>query len=71
MSLRARLLTVLAVVSAAGLVAADIATYTALRSSLFERVDRSLDSSASGVRARSAGPARRSSSSSRSCAWEC
>jgi two-component system OmpR family sensor kinase len=49
MSLRARLLIVLAAVSAAGLVAADIATYTALRSSLFERVDRSLDASASGV----------------------
>ena len=49
MSLRARLLIVLAVVSAAGLVAADIATYAALRSSLFRRVDASLDTSATGV----------------------
>jgi two-component system OmpR family sensor kinase len=49
MSLRARLLVVLAVVSAAGLLAADLATYAALRSSLFDRVDSSLDSSATGV----------------------
>jgi two-component system, OmpR family, sensor kinase len=49
MSLRARLLAVLAVLSAAGLLAADVATYTALRSSLFDRVDSSLDSSAAGV----------------------
>ena len=49
MSLRARLLVVLAVVSAVGLLAADIATYAALRSSLFDRVDSSLDSSATGV----------------------
>ena len=49
LSLRARLLIVLAVVSAAGLVAADIATYAALRSSLFRRVDASLDTSATGV----------------------
>jgi two-component system OmpR family sensor kinase len=49
MSLRARLLIVLAVVSAAGLVAADIATYAALRSSLFRRVDSSLDTSATGI----------------------
>ena len=49
MSLRARLLLVLAVVSALGLVAADIATYAALRSQLFRRVDSSLDTSATGV----------------------
>ena len=49
MSLRARLLIVLAVVSAFGLLAADLATYAALRSSLFDRVDSSLDSSATGV----------------------
>ena len=49
MSLRARLLIVLAVVSACGLLAADLATYAALRSSLFDRVDSSLDSSATGV----------------------
>jgi len=49
MSLRARLLAVLTVLSAAGLLAADVATYTALRSSLFDRVDSSLDSSAAGV----------------------
>jgi two-component system OmpR family sensor kinase len=49
MSLRARLLIVLAVLSAVGLLAADIATYAALRSSLFQRVDSSLDTSARGV----------------------
>ena len=49
MSLRARLLVVLVVLAAAGLLAADIATYTALRSSLFDRVDRSLESSATAV----------------------
>lgn len=49
LSLRARLLVVLAVVSAVGLLAADIATYAALRSSLFDRVDSSLDTSANGV----------------------
>jgi two-component system, OmpR family, sensor kinase len=49
MSLRARLLAVLVALSAAGLLAADLATYTALRSSLFDRVDSSLDTSAAGV----------------------
>jgi two-component system OmpR family sensor kinase len=49
MSLRARLLVVLALLSAAGLLVADVATYAALRSSLFQRVDSSLDSSANGV----------------------
>ncbi|MDX6620275.1 MAG: two-component system, OmpR family, sensor kinase [Gaiellales bacterium] len=49
MSLRARLLLVLALVSAAGLLVADLATYTALRSQLFQRVDSSLDTSATGV----------------------
>ena len=49
MSLRARLLLVLGVLSAAGLLAADIATYTVLRSSLYDRVDSSLDTSANGV----------------------
>ena len=32
-----------------GLLVADVATYAALRSSLFNRVDSSLDSSANGV----------------------
>jgi two-component system OmpR family sensor kinase len=49
MSLRARLLLVLAVLSAAGLVAADVATYASLRSSLYKRVDNSLDTSANAV----------------------
>jgi two-component system OmpR family sensor kinase len=49
MSLRARLLLVLAVLTAAGLVAADVATYAALRSSLFKRVDNSLDTSGRAV----------------------
>ena len=58
MSLRARLLMVLAVVSAVGLLAADIATYAALRSSLFDRADSSLDTSAKGVEQALTGPAR-------------
>ena len=63
MSLRARLLLVLAVLSAAGLVAADVATYAALRSSLFKRVDNSLATSANAVagvlsRPRQDGPGR-------------
>ena len=49
MSLRARLLLVLAVLLGVGLLVADVATYAALRSSLFNRVDSSLDSSANGV----------------------
>ena len=49
MSLRARLLLVLAVLTAAGLVAADVATYAALRSSLVKRVDNSLDTSGRAV----------------------
>jgi two-component system OmpR family sensor kinase len=49
MSLRARLLLVLAVLLAAGLLVADVATYTALRSQLFKRVDASLDSSSIAV----------------------
>jgi hypothetical protein len=49
MSLRARLLVVLAVVSGTGLLIADVATYAALRSSLFNRVDSSLDSTANGI----------------------
>jgi two-component system OmpR family sensor kinase len=49
MSLRARLLVVLVVLSAAGLLAADVATYLTLRSFLFERVDRTLDTSADGI----------------------
>ena len=68
MSLRARLLIVLAVVSAVGLVAADIATYAALRSSLFRRVDSSLDTERERRRGlarplRPRGPARSRSSS--------
>jgi two-component system OmpR family sensor kinase len=63
MSLRARLLLVLALLSAAGLVAADVATYAALRSSLFQRVDNSLETSANAVagvlsRPRGGGPGR-------------
>jgi two-component system OmpR family sensor kinase len=55
MSLRARLLVVLVVLSAAGLLAADVATYLTLRSFLFERVDRTLDTSAAGI-SRTPGP---------------
>ena len=42
LSLRARLLLAVAAVALVGLVAADIATYTALRSFLVDRVDESL-----------------------------
>ncbi len=42
MSLRARLLAVVAVVACAGLAAAGLATYASLRSFLLDRVDRSL-----------------------------
>jgi two-component system OmpR family sensor kinase len=49
MSLRARLLLVLAGLTAVGLLVADIATYTALRSQLFQRVDATLDSNADAV----------------------
>jgi two-component system OmpR family sensor kinase len=49
MSLRARLLTVTAVLAIVGLVAADIATYAALKSFLVDRVDGSLAASATVV----------------------
>jgi two-component system OmpR family sensor kinase len=44
LSLRARLVLGVIVLTAIGLVAADIATYTSLRSFLFDRVDNTLDS---------------------------
>jgi len=46
MSLRARLLLVLAVLLGTGLLVADVVTYTALRSQLYKRVDASLDTNA-------------------------
>src|ERR1700741_5275003 len=46
MSLRARLLLVLAGLAVAGLLAADIATYAALKSFLVDRVDSTLNGSA-------------------------
>jgi two-component system OmpR family sensor kinase len=46
LSLRARLLVVVAVLAAVGLVTANVATYAALRSFLVERTDRSLAASA-------------------------
>ncbi|MDX6560404.1 MAG: two-component system, OmpR family, sensor kinase [Gaiellales bacterium] len=55
MSLRARLLLVLVVLSAAGLLAADVATYLTLRSFLLARVDRTLATSAAGI-SRTPGP---------------
>jgi two-component system OmpR family sensor kinase len=42
-SLRARLIVVVTVLAAVGLIVADIVTYTSLRSFLFHRTDRSLD----------------------------
>ena len=44
LSLRARLVLGVIVLAAVGLIAADIATYTSLRSFLFQRVDSTLDS---------------------------
>jgi two-component system OmpR family sensor kinase len=49
LSLRARLLCGVIVLAAAGLLAADIATYTALRSFLFDRVDSALNSNHAAV----------------------
>jgi two-component system, OmpR family, sensor kinase len=49
LSLRARLLLAVIAVAAVGLVAADIATYTALRSFLVDRVDSQLDSTHPGI----------------------
>jgi two-component system OmpR family sensor kinase len=49
LSLRARLLLGVIALAAAGLIAADIATYTALRSFLLDRVDSTLDSTHVGV----------------------
>lgn len=56
MSLRARLLAVLAVLAAAGLLAADLATYTALRSFLVDRVDATLAASAEALERPLRGP---------------
>ncbi len=50
MSLRARLLIVLGLLATAGLVVADVVTYTELRSFLVDRTDGSLDASASVVK---------------------
>ena len=47
MSLRARLLVVLAGLAVVGLLVADVATYAALRSFLVQRVDRTVEGSAS------------------------
>src|SRR3974390_3676507 len=49
LSLRARLLLGVVALTAVGLVAADLATYTALRSFLFDRVDSTLNSVHVGV----------------------
>jgi two-component system OmpR family sensor kinase len=54
LSLRARLVLGVLVLGAVGLVAADVATYTSLRSFLLDRVDRTLDSEHQG--AERAGP---------------
>lgn len=50
LSLRARLLAAAVVVAAVGLVAANVATYSSLRSFLFDRSDRSLDEIAHELR---------------------
>jgi two-component system, OmpR family, sensor kinase len=49
LSLRARLLIGVIALAAAGLIAADLATYTALRSFLYDRVDSTLNSTHVGV----------------------
>jgi two-component system OmpR family sensor kinase len=56
MSLRARLLLGVVVLAAAGLVAADVATYTSLRSFLVDRVDSSLDQAHGAVEHGGPGP---------------
>jgi two-component system OmpR family sensor kinase len=50
LSLRARLLLAVVALAAVGLVAADVVTYSSLRSFLVDRVDRSLEDSAHAVR---------------------
>jgi two-component system OmpR family sensor kinase len=49
MSLRARLLAASLVLVAIGLLVADVATYSALRSFLFDRVDQQLDAAQAGI----------------------
>ena len=49
MSLRLRLLLAVGLVAGLALLAADAATYTALRTSLYHRVDQSLDTSSNGI----------------------
>jgi two-component system OmpR family sensor kinase len=49
MSLRTRLLIVVAALVVCGLVVADVATYTSLRSFLIERVDRTVDTSSAVI----------------------
>ena len=49
MSLRLRLLLAVGVVAGLALLVADAATYTALRSQLYQRVDQSLDTSAAAI----------------------
>src|SRR5918999_3711336 len=49
LSLRARLVLGVIVLAAAGLAAADVATYTSLRSFLFDRTDQSLRQSYGGI----------------------
>jgi two-component system, OmpR family, sensor kinase len=50
LSVRARLLLAVIALAAAGLVVADVVTYSSLRSFLVDRVDRSLDDSAHSLR---------------------
>src|SRR3954471_25082636 len=49
MSLRARLVLGVIVLAALGLAVADVATYTSLRSFLFDRTDNALDAAHPGV----------------------
>lgn len=56
MSLRARLLLAVGAVAVAALLVADIATYSALRSFLYDRVDQSLETAMDGVLRRGGGP---------------
>jgi two-component system, OmpR family, sensor kinase len=51
LSLRARLVLGVIVLAAVGLIAADIATYTSLRSFLFDRIDNTIDAAHQGVEA--------------------
>ena len=64
MSLRGRLLVAVGAVALVALVAADVTTYSLLRSFLLQRIDQTLDTTASSIDRMLAGPPARSSAGS-------